>query len=221
MRRSSNKRSKRSSRGKNNLSVQVPTREIISHPPQINGLELRHSVTLRYTTNAAVTDSAITFRNLVDTLLVAVTTTSGVDLFEAVRIRRVRLWASSALGSAVSVKLEYSGVTTGLIGDQAIHTDTSMGVQPAFVQARPSARSLASDWQLGGAGNTSTAMLITGPSGTVVDVELSFRSQFLTPNATAGNALVAATVGSQYIRGLDGLPTATSKYVPELSTAQI
>jgi hypothetical protein len=192
---------------------------MISHPPQINGLELRHGVTLRYRVAGTATSTAITFQNLLDTMLVATTATAGTDLFQAVRVRRVQIWACPALGSASSVSLEFAGVTAGLVGDQAVHTDTSMGIQPAHVSARPSTRSLASDFQLS---SNATAFTLSCPAGSVVDVELSFRSQFApSANATAQNALVAATAGVQYLRGLDGTATAGSNFVPELAIAQI
>jgi len=189
----------------------------ITHPPQINGIELRHSTTLRFVTTAAVSTS-VTFQNLLDTLLVATTATAGTDLFQTVKIRRVRLWASPLLGSAVSVSVEFSGQTAGAVGDQAIHNDTSMGIQPAHVDARPAPRCLASNYQLS---STAVAMSLQGPAGMVVDVELTFRSQYVAVNAAAQNALVGATAGSQYLRGLDGLAVATSKYAADYAIGQI
>jgi len=190
---------------------------MLSHPPQLNGIELRHSRTIRFRATAAA-QTAITFQNLLDTILVATTATAGTDLFQAVRIRRVRAWAVPALGTSASISVEFSGVTAGIVGDQAIHTDTSMGIQPAHVDARPTARSLAADFQLSSSAN---AFLIMCPAGTVVDVELDYRSQYLFANAACQNALVAATAGVQYLRGLDGLAIATSNFVPEYNAAQI
>lgn len=194
-------------------------RDIISHPPQINGLQVVHSTTLRFRVTAAVLDQIITFTNLLDTMLVATTAVAGTDLFQAVRVRRVRLWGMPAVGGAASVYLEYSGTTAGLVGDQNVHTDTSMGVQPAHVDARPGRSSLASEWQIN---SMNTAFLLSCPAGSVVDVEASFRSQWAPGTNTAAQAaLVGATAGRQYLRGLDGLATATSNFVPELTEAQI
>jgi len=198
--------------------ISRPMREIISHPPQITGIQLKHSATLRYRATAAFLPTAITFQNLLDTMLVATTATAGSDLFQTVKIRRVRIWGMPAVGGSASVSVEYSGLTAGIVGDQQIHTDTSMGVQPAHVDARPSAKSLASDYQLSSA---AIAFSISGPAGSVIDVELSFRSQFAVSNAAAQNALVGATAGQQYLRGLDGLATATSNFVPEYSQGQV
>lgn len=191
---------------------------LLSHPPQLNGIELRHSTTLRYVTNAAVSALAVTFQNLLDTLLVATTAVAGTNLFQTIKIRRVRIWAVPALGAAASVTLEFGGTTAGVVGDQAIHTDTSMGIQPAHIDARPNAKALASEYQIN---SNAIAFILTVPSGGVVDIELSYRSQYAISNTAAQNALVGATAGVQYIRGLDGLATATSKFVPEYAVGVI
>jgi len=218
-------KSGRRSRTRNNkvrktqqMSVVSVGREIISHPPQLNGIELRHSVTLRFRAVAAFTGTFVTFQNLLDTLLVATTAAAGSDLFQAVKIRRVRIWGMPAIGSTASVSVEFNGVTAGIVGDQAIHTDTSMGVQPAHVDARPTARCLCADYQVN---SSNGAFLITGPAGSVIDVEASFRSQYAVLNANAQNALVGATAGVQYVRGLDGLATAGSNFPPEYTLGQI
>ncbi len=196
-----------------------PAKEIVSHPPQIDGLEVRHSVTLRFRATAANNLAVFTFQNLLDTMLVATTATTGFDLFQAVRVRRVRVWAVPVIGGSASVSVEFAGSTTGVVGDQSIHSDTSMGIQPAHVDARPSVRSLASDYQVSSA---SVAFNIQHPAGAVIDVELSFRGNTFGIAATAAqNALVGATAGVVYLRGLDGLATATSNYVPEFVNGQI
>jgi hypothetical protein len=192
---------------------------VIPHPLAINGLECRHAPTLRFRATAAFTPTAITFQNLLDTMLVATTAVAGTDLFQAVRIRAVRIWGMPAVGGAASVSVEFAGVTAGLVGDQAIRTNTSMGIEPAFVDASPNSRSLASDYQLS---SSAIAFVVAGPSGSVIDVDLSFRGPtFAGAPVAAQNALVGATAGTQYLRGLDGLATATSNFVPEFTAGQI
>jgi hypothetical protein len=190
---------------------------LLSHPPQVNGLELRHSTTMRFITNAAFTGN-ITFQNLLDTYCFATSTTAVANVFQTVKVRRVQLWAVPALGTATSVSLEYSGITAGATGDQGLHTDTSMGIQPAHVVARPNVKSLASNYQLNSA---AFAFALTVPTGTVVDVELSFRGQLGTASTACQNAAVAATASAFYLRGLDGLAAATTKFTPEFGFAII
>lgn len=196
-----------------------PQNEIISHPPQIDGINLRHSATFRYRATAATSQLAVTFDNLLDTVLVANSAVAGSQLFQTAKIRRVRVWGMPAVGSASSVSVEFSGINNGVAGDQIIHTDTSMGVQPAHVDARPNVRCLASMYQLASA---ATAFTLSCPAGSVIDLELSFRGYAfgVAPDAVA-NALVGATAGVVYLRGFDGLATAASNFVPEFTTGQI
>ncbi len=209
--------SRRRSNGRRQAASVPQNMESLSHPPQINGLEIRHSPTLRFRATAAV-NQAFTFTNLMDTMLTATTATVGYNMFQAVRIRRVRVWGISAIGTSSSVSVEFTGTTAGITGDQQVHSDTSVGVQPAHVDAVPSARALCSTWQTN---SGAIAFAITAPAGSVIDVELSFRSSFAGGNVVAANALVAATAGQQYLRGLDGLATATSNLVPEYTIGQI
>jgi len=185
------------------------SQQVIPHPPQIGGYQVCHSTILRFQTNAAV-DTFITFQNLLDTLLLAATAVAGFDLFRLVKIRKVEIWALPVVGNASSITLQFNGVTAGAVGDQQLHTDTSMGIQPAHVSARPSPRCLAADFQPSSA---AAAFSLTAPSGSVVDVHLSFRGTFALATACQ-NALVGATVGAVYLRGLDGLAKATSLFTP-------
>jgi hypothetical protein len=182
---------------------------MIPHPPQLDRYEIRHSQVLRFTTNAAVGVS-ITFQNLLDTILLATSATAVYDLFNLVKINFVKVWSIASIGTATTVEVTYQGTTVGQIGDNDVHTDTSLGVQPGYICARPSKKSLASDFQ------PSTANLafgISAPSGSVVDVSLSFRSL---PGVAiiAQHVAVAATVGSYNYRGLDGLAASGTQFPP-------
>lgn len=202
----SNKRAPKGSR--------KPMRELISHPPQLNGIELRHGVTMRFITTGAC-DNDITFQNLLDTYLVGTGAATVAQVFQSVKIRRVQVWALPAIGGASAVSVEFSGATAGIVGDQVIHTDVSMGVQPAHVSCRPSKRALAAEFQLS---STAIAMHIVCPTGSVVDCELTFHGQFGASTA-AQNAGVSTSAGVFYLRGLDGLATATTKFKPDYTPA--
>jgi len=193
----------------------------IPHPPQLQSAQLVHSATLRYRAGVATSANAtFTFQNLLDSYPVATTAIAGVQLFQVVRIRRVRLWAIPAVGSSFAASVEFTGVTAGNVGDQRIHTDTSMGVQPAHIDCRPSARSLASAFQLS---SSASAFQVTavGTGAVVLDVEVSFRQQFAGTPVSLANALAGATAGATYLRGLDGLATGATAWVPEYAIAQI
>jgi len=183
---------------------------IIPRPQQINGYEVNHKVRMRFTTNAAVSQ-VITFQNLCDTILMVTSATAGYQLFRTVRVRRVRCWAIPTLGQSVSVTVIFNSDSIGSFGDRKVHQDSSMGIEPAYVSCSPALKSLACDFQ--GGNQTNDAFFIECPTGSVIDVDLSFRGDALgaAPNV-AQNALVAATVGTVGYRGLDGLAKATTLF---------
>lgn len=184
--------------------------QVISHPPPIQEYAVRHSTRLRFVTNAAFVGN-ITFQNLLDTMITAITAVLGYDQFFAVKVRGVEVWADAVAGNASSVLVQFAGITGASFGDQRLHTDTSMGIQPAHVKCRPAPKTLAANFQ---SSTAAEAFHLEVPSGAVVDVELTFVQSALIQATAAQNALVGATIGAPYWRGLDGVATAASKFVP-------
>jgi len=184
----------------------------ITHPPQIQEYAIRHGTRLRFVCGSSVVAQQVTYQNLLDTMLVAITAILGYDLFYAVKVRAVEVWADAVAGNATTVSVQFPGAPVGGAGDQKFHTDTSMGIQPAHVRAVPTKRSGASLFQV--SGNTECFKL-TCPAGAVVDLELTFVQTSQVGTAVAvQNALVGANVGAPYWRGFDGLAAATTKFVP-------
>jgi hypothetical protein len=144
-------------------------------------------------------------------MLMATTAIQGADIFTQVKIRSVEVWAAPLLGSAVNVSVVFDSNAAGFVGDQRFHTDTSMGIEPAHVRAVPSAKSQAALFQVS---SNSPAFQLACPSGAVVDVELTFVQSSLAVATIAQNALVGATVGAPYWRGLDGVALAATKLSP-------
>lgn len=102
-------------------------------------------------------------------------------------------------------------------GDQELHQDTSLGVRPCFVHAKPSAKSLSSFYQTTSGGN---AFSISCPAGSIIDIKLVCRTSALTPSPVF-NALVGAIVGEFYYRGLDGLAIASTNFPPPTGVQSI
>lgn len=206
---------RRTKRGKGSRGAQQRTRggdlsqRVISHPPPIQNLAVTHGVRVRFTALAAFAGN-ITFQNLLDTLVVATTTTTLADLFHAVKIRAIELWAEAAIGTPAFVSLIFDSGAAGFIGDHKEHTDTSMGVQPAHLFVRPSPRSLASDFQVSSANQ---AFWLQCPAGAVIDLMLTYQ-QYMGVGVVAQNVAVAATVGAAYVRGLDGKTIALTNFPP-------
>lgn len=149
-----------------------------------------------------------------DSLLVATTGTTGVQLFDLVRVNEVEMWAGSTSAAVpTTVQLCYDGKTAGAVGDADQHTATSIGsTEPAYLRARPSRRAQAGQYQ---GSSASVAFVVVAPLNTVVDVTMTFRNSLdnSTPIALA-QALVGATAGDVYFRALDGGAVASTKWLP-------
>jgi hypothetical protein len=191
--------------------------ELISHPPPLGNKVLQWNTTMRFLCTGSAFDGNITFQNLLNTILLAQTAVQGNQIFQAVRVRYVEAWHCPVASTVSLIIIEYAGNTAGLVGDQKVHEDSSMGIQPAHVRAKPAARSLAGYFQDQSA---SVAFRLACPVGTVVDVGLEFVGQY-NGIATVANALVGATVGAIYLRGLDGQPLASTQFLPQVPNAWI
>jgi len=183
-------------------------RDQISHPPELPSYGITRDVRLRFSCLAG-TGQAITFQNLLDTILVATSGTAAADLFEGVRVNSVEAWGIAAIGTPSTVTVIYDGTTVGAMGDQKTHTDSSMGVQPAHVKARPDPLTQAGQFQPSSA---NTAFRLDVPTGAIIDVSLSLRQPVFGQAVSSQNVLVGATTGAVYYRGLDGKTTALTNF---------
>lgn len=175
--------------------------QMIPHPPQLPSYGIVRDVRMRFISNAAFS-AQITFQNLLDTIGVAITTVLGANLFDAVRLNSIEMWAIPAVGSGPqTLILTFNGSVLGAVGDQKTHTDTSMGLEPAHVKCRPDKRTQAGQFQNA---LTNPAFDLVCPINTVIDVSLSFRQPVFGNVINPANALVGATPGAVYYRGLDG-----------------
>lgn len=187
--------------------------ERMEHPSQLRSFEINHRTRLRFTVTAACLNTVITPSDILDSILIAATAIAGFELFDIFKITSIEIWGIVAQGAPSTVQLIYSTAT----GDRATHTDTSLGVKPAYIKAIPSRSSLASFWTSAGGGSL---MLITAPAGSILDINVEFRTSNLAPVACQ-NALVGATIGEVYWRGLDGLAVAGTNFPPPVGIQTI
>jgi hypothetical protein len=182
--------------------------QIISHPPSLSSFNVIHSTRLRFVTGAAI-DATITFQNLLDLICVASSGTVLNDLFVAVKLRQVEMWTLPALGTSTSCTLTFDANAAGFVGNQVTHTDASMGIEPAHLRVSPAKKSLTSMFQVSSA---AIAFRLDVPTGTVIDVSLSFKGSTSAQALAAQNVGAALTTGGIYYRGLDGVAVAASNY---------
>jgi hypothetical protein len=181
---------------------------MIPHPPPLPSYGITRETRMRFQSTAAAS-TQITFQNLLDTVLIAVGATVAADFFESVKVKSVEVWAVAALGTPVTASVIFTGTIVGAQGDQKVHTDTSMGIEPAHVKARPDPLTQVGQFQ---ASSTDNAFLLTVPAGAVIDVSMTFRQPVLGQSVGSQNGLVGATTGVLYYRGLDGKTTALTNF---------
>ncbi len=158
---------------------------------------------------------SITSTDLLDLYCMAATTTSAYQIFNAVRVVGVEVWAPNALDTAgpsplintAFIEFPAMVASTGLGGKSVRIVDTSASLdEAAHVRANPPEESYAGMWAFNTAiAGTNVLFNIGGPSsGYIVDVtiELTIRDSSLSPQTVTG-AVAGATVGQVYVRALN------------------
>ncbi len=198
-----------------------------SQPPKmISNLVIRK--TFRFVLSTSVTsEQQFTFTPAKIGALMgyATNSTTIIQLFESVRIRKITVWSSvnnqtTANIAPRTVAVVFFGNALGIMGSNQSAQDMSVGqTRVAKVALRPAPGSQASQWQ-----STLTSSLpaffgITAAGGSVCDIDLEAT---ITPDSRAGNASVtvtgAAVVGQLYYLALDnnagGTGSVSNQWVP-------
>lgn len=183
--------------------------------PNPGGLQvvgtIQSSFKLRFVTVTATT-STITWANLLDTIVMATTTTQLADVFYSARLKAVRVWTQPLAGNnAYQATLAFDSPSQG---DQRVFMIVS-GPQGGYCECKPSKASANGKfWE----DSSSVGMMTLNsfPVGAVIEVDVTFRSRL-----GSGSAVIAAQAGSSltpgtiYLRGLDGLAAASTKFYPQ------
>jgi len=184
----------------------------MSHPAQLKcNLEFAHQYRFTSTTGGSIniTDATI----LTAMGVSARTAVLGQAIFQALKIRKIEIWAPPASqGAAVTASI-YWPPTAGQAGMGREVSDTSVSVsEPAHVVSSPPRGSLAGFWQYG-AGNNLVAL--NAPPGSIIDIWLAgVLLDGPATNAIVTATLVGATIGTIYYCCLDSSTKATGVYIP-------
>jgi len=158
---------------------------------------------------------------IMDALLVATTATTGTELFDSFKLKRIEVWGPPFNASSGTV----STVSVAMIGETATYrggalltkSDTAMGLEPAYVSVKPPKDSFQGMWQRSG---DVKLFNLAAPVGSIVDVTVSLRTDNQSVAVGCANALAGATAGNIYYRGLDGLASASTSIPSEFLPAQ-
>lgn len=185
---------------------------ISGSPPSFNS-SVRFSKRVRFSNTSGSTVAFTIFRHsLLSMFCMGVTDSVAYRTLNAVRLRRIEVWALSGFGTSSS-----SDNATGTISvmwqsnysPEAIISDTGTVFRPAHLMTRPPKDSLASYWSLGGINESEPLFSLQLPQQTIFDliVDCVVQNNALndqTPisvTPTTGGSLVD---GRMYIPYLDG-----------------
>jgi hypothetical protein len=174
---------------------------MIPHPPSINP-QLKQKMRLRYTVvTTPAKNKLIQSANVLGSVVVATSAIATYNIYDTVRLESVEVWSAPSQGSApATVAVQFPALNSpGNSG--RVYSDTSMGIEPAYVKAVPDKLSNAGFWQESGSADL---FYLTAPIGSVIDVVVSFATdQNAAPVASVTPG--AATTGEMYYVGLDNL----------------
>jgi hypothetical protein len=196
------RRVKRRSQGKRKL-VSYPSQnsQALQPPPFLPTVKTEHK--FRFTSGSMTGSNVmITRKQILNLLLMATSATTTVRLFQAVRLKRVRMWSNpTALGQPPDAcQLEWLGENS----PSTVISDSSMGVRPAHVNSLPPPSASNRWWSISGQLESDVLFALTFPANTIVDVTVSARL-VEQESPTAGDIPAGASLGQLYGDYLDGI----------------
>jgi hypothetical protein len=190
------KRSRKKNRGGRNKCP-------ISPPPYIANVAITRLFRFCPTTTGVYTITAAKLGSLV---VMATTSTTAIQFFDAVKVNWIRVWGSAGTQTAVgTVGVSFPGIALGVQGPEHVISDTTVGATYiARVHAVPPRNSQAAQWQATYTNvGTNTLFKINVPNGGVVDINLSLSISHDTRAVNNSVTVAAATVGQIYYLSLD------------------
>lgn len=199
MRKVSRRKNKRNkTRSMVSLRDQVP-----DSPPQFDST-LTTGHRFRFVAGSAASQQNITRGNLLNLMFVATSAVAGARIYTAVRLRRISVWSPIvATFTPQTIALEWRGQ----YASSKIRSDTSQGLQAAKLSSKPPKLSSTGMWTESGQDEAEVLAILTAPTGSVVDVDLTLKFVDIESFTTTGETYVGETLGTVYYNYLDGYTT--------------
>lgn len=182
-------------------------------PPEfVPTFSLGHKFRFTSPSGSSFAGLPITRAMLLNLYTMAATTTIQYRVITGIKLNRVRMWGQpTALGSLSTAPVIVEWL--GLNSPSTIHSDTAIGVRCAYVDTRPPVDASNRWWSISGNNETEVLFKVSGPVGTIIDVDCSIR--FADDEAAVqgenGTAL-GSLAGTVYWNYLDGF--ASKKLIP-------
>jgi len=179
--------------------------------------------TLKFIFPAVNTGIGITPSNILDCVLDPHTATTATQLYDAFKIREVRLTCTAFPGAVTNVlasnqaSITWFGSAGTSIGDDSYAECTAIGTQIGRCRSRPTKGSFPAMWLA----NSTNALFILTHGFTVagastasgileIEIDVDYRIDSLSAPTSSAAATVGTTAGIYVFRGLDGLAKAAT-----------
>jgi hypothetical protein len=153
---------------------------------------------------------------LLDLMVMAVSATAANRIFDAVKIRRIRIWGNAPGAGAVAARTSSVQWLSTYSPARIVSDSGSGATYGARLSTVPPAMSLAGFWSLTGVNEADALFILELNQGDIVDLDLTFRIQngiFDASIAPVAVVVIAATVGTVYCLALDFVTAAGSAVV--------
>jgi len=173
----------------------------LSLPPEIDlTVMTRHR--FRFQAGAASSVTAVTYHNLCNLLQVATGAHTLQGIISTIRLHSVTIWPALSTSATDTVALEWSAAGEFFKDELKNRTLPEGQTNTSAMRFTPPKNSIASFWTYDSASNI---LYITAPTGSVLDLDMSFTIAGAFAVPTAVTPVGAVTVGNIYYGYLDGI----------------
>ncbi len=188
------------------VSSRVVSPSAVIKPPAYNA-NVNFTKKFRFFASSGATNIPITASQLGALVVIGTSTTTAVQLFETITIKKVEMWATAnpSSGANPAVSCTFSGTQLGTQGDSITHSDMSIGNSyPAHVKAvpLPFSRAALPLATLTNVGNQ-TVFVLNFTMNAVIDVVLDVKVTNDTRSSLNSVTLTTAVLGQIYYLALN------------------
>lgn len=118
--------------------------------------------------------TSINRKDLIDLIVLPLTTTTAAGLLKSVKINRIRIWSiASTATNPIGTGADCTVTWLSSLGKEVTVRSTQMGVAPGYLDTRPPRNSLASFWTSVNSDLTETVCDIDAENGSIIDINYS------------------------------------------------
>jgi hypothetical protein len=181
------------------------------------------ATTLRYGVQGGIQNVAVLRRDMLNAIGFAASTTNLYRLFQAIRIREVRMYcgsptAAGTFGITTNTTLQW---TCGDSRPRTLNAVTMGTGSISGIRTKPPAHSLASFWSTSGSNETDPLFSYDANIGDVIEIDVVYQLQNDITNGTSVSFVISSglVLGNLYQLALDHSATSKTTAIGRLSAA--